>query len=108
MIDYFLIILMVLSAVLFLFVMVSFILAPKFAKKELFINYYGGTGAIYHGFKLFKVKSYREDKVWVCKAIKYSSIAIVVMFFIMVIFNKIEWSSTELGVGSCFPFVDYG
>ncbi|HAU04125.1 hypothetical protein [Pseudoalteromonas sp.] len=82
MIDYFLIILMVLSAVLFLFVMVLFILAPKYAKKELFINYYGGTGAIYHGFKLFKVESYREDKEWACKAIKYSSIAIVVIFLL--------------------------
>lgn len=90
MIDYFLIILMVLSAVLFLFVMVLFILAPKFAKKEIFINYYGGTGAIYHGFKLFKVESYREDKVWACKAIKYSSIAIVVLFFIMVFLIKLN------------------
>jgi len=67
MIDYFLIILMLLSAVLFLFVMVLFILAPKYAKKELFINYYGGTGAIYHGFKLFKVDPIGKTKCGLVK-----------------------------------------
>ena len=90
MIDYLLSILMILSSILFLILMVLFILAPKYAKKELFTSYYSGTGAIYHGFKLFRVKYYREDKVWACKAIKYSSLAIVVIFLLMVFLIKLN------------------
>ena len=88
MIDYFLSILMILSASLFLFLIVLFILAPKYAKKELFKSYYSGTGAIYNGFKLFRTKYYREDKVSVCKAIKYSSLAVVGLFILMAFLIK--------------------
>ena len=61
MIDYFLSILMILSATLFLFLMVLFILAPKYAEKT-FTSYYSETGAIYNGFKLFRAKYYEKIK----------------------------------------------
>ncbi len=76
MIDYLLSILMILSSILFLILMVLFILAPKYAKKELFTSYYSGTGAIYHGFKLFRVK--------------YSSLAVVVIFLLKVFLIKLN------------------